>query len=267
VVKHLCELQNNPSFPSNKRVIPYICFNDSLINGVPRELEKFCDLVIDGGLKFRWSGMALIRKELTHEFLAKMKRAGCFHLSWGLESGCQDVLDLMHKSFFDMILAKKVIKLVHEVGISQSVSLIAGFPGETEEMFIKTKEFITEYKDYFAVSIQPMMIAKNSPVYIKPEQFGIKDRNDWLQWQTIDGTNTYDIRLQRVEMLRSVLGEKLVTIDKGRVSGSGSISLFAHIKFMFAECSRFCLVSCDLFLSRFPDLHLYARSVWAKFSK
>jgi anaerobic magnesium-protoporphyrin IX monomethyl ester cyclase len=214
VVKHLDDLRGNPSFSSWKKVVPYISFIDSLINGVPKELEKFCDMVIDSKLKFMWGGMALLRKEMTRDLLLKMKRAGCFNLAWGLESGCQEVLDLMHKRFFDMDLAKKVIKLVHEAGIYQSISLIAGFPGETEEMFLKTKEFIAEYKDYFSVSVQPMMIAKNSLVCDKPEDFGLTDGSDWLKWQTIDETNTYDIRLQRVEILRSILDGKLGTIEK-----------------------------------------------------
>ncbi|MBN1363945.1 MAG: B12-binding domain-containing radical SAM protein [Syntrophaceae bacterium] len=231
IVKHLQDMHHNPSvsrwrilynrimpyrrmFQYNRMNLPYISFNDSLLNGVPKELERFCDLVIRGGHKFSWGGMALIRKELTFNMLNKMQKAGCYNLAWGLESGCQEVLDLMNKKFFDINLAKQVIKMTHNAGIHQSISLIAGFPGETEEMFLKTKEFVKEFKDYIVVGIQPMMLVKNSLVSDKPEDFGIKPGSDWLKWQTLDGTNTYDIRLQRVEALRSVLDGKLITIDK-----------------------------------------------------
>lgn len=231
IIKHLRDMYDNPSvskwwifcrqitpyrqmFRYNRMNHPYISFNDSLINGVPKELEKFCDLVIQGRQKFSWGGMALIRKELTYTLLNKMKKAGCHNLAWGMESGCQEVLDLMHKKFFDITLARQVIKMTHEAGIHQSISLIAGFPGETEEMFLKTKEFVKEFKDYLAVSIQPMMIVKNSLVSDKPQDFGIEPGSDWLKWQTLDGTNTYEIRLQRIEALKVVLGSKLLTIDK-----------------------------------------------------
>lgn len=231
IVKHLQDLRDNPSFSrwriqynrmmpykrmfkSRRMFLPYISFNDSLINGVPKELERFCDLVIQGGYKFSWGGMALIRKEMTYNLLDKMNKAGCHNLAWGLESGCQEVLDLMHKKLFNITLAKQVIKMVHKIGMRQSVSLIAGFPGETEEMFLQTKEFVKEFKNYLTVSIQPMMIVNNSLVSDKPEDFGIEQGSDWLKWQTIDGTNTYEIRLQRVEALRSMLGGKLITIDK-----------------------------------------------------
>jgi hypothetical protein len=215
IVKYLRDLSSVASINPVTGVIPYISFNDSLINGNPKELEQFCDLVIASGLKFSWGGMALIRKEMTYDLLIKMKKAGCHNLSWGMESGCQEVLDLMHKRFFNMDLAKKVIKLAYEAEIYQSISLIAGFPGETEEMLLETKEFLAEFKDYLGpVGVQPMMIVKNSLVYHKPKDFGVECVDDPLRWQTIDGTNNYDIRLKRVEVLKSVLDGKIVTIDR-----------------------------------------------------
>ncbi len=214
VVQHLQDIHDNPSVSRKRNILPYISFNDSLLNGVPKELERFCDLVIRGEQKFAWGGMALMRKELTGDLLHKMKKSGCYNLAWGLESGSQDVLDLMHKKFFDMTLARQVIKMTHEAGIYQSMSLIAGFPGETEDMFEKTKEFVAEYKNYITVSIQPMMVIRNSLVGDKPGDFGLAPGSNSLKWQTIDGSNTYDIRLQRVEALRSVLDGRLITIDK-----------------------------------------------------
>jgi anaerobic magnesium-protoporphyrin IX monomethyl ester cyclase len=146
-----------------------------------------------------------------------MKAAGCIHLAWGLESGCQRVLELMNKRFFDMDLAKEVIRETYEVGITQSISLIAGFPGETEEMFQETLLFLSEYKRYLnRTGVQPMMIVNNSLVYEKHEQYGIDYVNsrDALKWKSIDGSNNYELRLEKVEQLKSILKDKLITIDK-----------------------------------------------------
>ena len=214
ISSHLNAFRNNPSFPSTNEVTPYFSFNDSLLNGVPDELEKLCDLIIKSSHRFLWGGMALIRKEMTVDLLVKMKKAGCHNLAWGLESGCQEVLDLMCKKYFNMDLAKKVIKSTHQAGISQAISLIAGFPGETEEMYKETMKFVSDHKDYFAVGVQPMMIAANSFVHRHPEKFGMAQENDWLKWETIDGTNNYDVRLKRVEMLKSLLEGNVKTIDK-----------------------------------------------------
>ena len=171
--------------------------------------------MIASGLKFSWGGMALLRKEMTYDLLTKMKKAGCHNLSWGLESGCQEVLTLMHKKFFKMDLAKEIIISAYKAKISQSISLIAGFPGETEEMFLETKDFLINFKNYFdAVGVQPMMIVKNSSVYDKHKQFGVECVDDFLRWQTNDGLNNYDIRQKRVEILKSVLGDKIIQIGK-----------------------------------------------------
>jgi radical SAM superfamily enzyme YgiQ (UPF0313 family) len=200
-----------------RAIIPFINFNDSLINGMPKELDRLCDKIIDSGIIFHWAGMALIRKEMSRELLTKMKVAGCIHLAWGLESGCQRVLELMNKRFFDMDVAKIVIKDAYEVGINQSISLITGFPGETEEMFGETVVFLQEYKRYFSkIGVQPMMIVNNSIVYEKYQQYGIDYANsrDGLKWKSIDGSNNYEMRLERVEQLKSLLKDKIITIDK-----------------------------------------------------
>jgi anaerobic magnesium-protoporphyrin IX monomethyl ester cyclase len=198
--------------------VPHIHFNDSLINGAPRELERFCDMVIESGVTFHWEAGALIRKEMTEELLMKMKKAGCYHLGWGLESGCQEVLNLMHKRFFTIDLAKEVIKRTHDCGIEQSICLIAGFPGETEMMFQETLHFVRDYQKYFSnVFTMPLLVVPNSLVYDEYQEFGLdfKNAREYLKWQSSDGSNTYEIREKRLEILRSVLKEKAVALDGG----------------------------------------------------
>ncbi len=224
IERHLQDLRNNPSisfleraasrFFRLKRFVPYISFADSLINGVPRELERFCNLVIDSGLEFYWGGMALVRKEMSYDLLEKMKKAGCYNLAWGLETGSQEVLALMRKKLFDIELAKHVIKDAHRVGIKQAISLIVGFPGETEKMFRETADFVTEYEKYVDIAVQPMMVVKNSLVCDRPEEFGLESGCDVLKWETSDGTNTLDVRLQRVDALKEILGDKLRITEK-----------------------------------------------------
>ncbi len=211
---------------------PFINFNDSLINGSPKELERFCDMVIESGLAFNWAGMALIRKEMTEQLLVKMKKAGCYHLAWGLESGCQQVLNLMRKRFFTIDLAKEVIKRTHECGIQQSINLIVGFPGETEEMFQETLQFVRDYNKYFStVGIIPMLILANSLVHDKPQEFGLDPETlpEALKWKSSDGSNTYEARLKKVEILRSVLKEKIITVDWEPNPGEKRFKIYGHL--------------------------------------
>jgi radical SAM superfamily enzyme YgiQ (UPF0313 family) len=194
----------------------YVSFNDSLVNGTPKELEKFCDLIVAKGIQFKWGGMALFRKEMTKELLDKMKAAGCWNLSWGLESGCQEVLGLMQKRYFTMDLAKGIIKEAHSAGIHQCISLIVGFPGETEEMFQETIRFLADYKSYFdRIGTQTMKIYRNSVVHDKYQEFGLDYENaqEFAKWRTLDGTNDYETRVKRLNILRSILNHQILTID------------------------------------------------------
>jgi hypothetical protein len=59
-----------------------------------------------------------------------------------------------------------------------------------------------------------MVIVKNSLVYEKPEDFGVECASNYLHWQTTDGTNNYNIRLKRFEMLKSLLEGRIITLDR-----------------------------------------------------
>jgi len=161
--------------------------------------------------------MALLRREMTISLLTKMKKAGCHFIVWGMESGCPRVLELMRKRFFTMPLAKEIIRATYDVGILQGVALIVGFPGETEEMFMETVQFLKEYQMYFkSVGVQPMYVVRNSLVHDKHDEFGIDRDNadEGIRWQSVDGSNTYETRLKRLAVLESILNDKIIITDK-----------------------------------------------------
>jgi radical SAM superfamily enzyme YgiQ (UPF0313 family) len=58
-------------------------FADSLLNGDMKALSSFCDLLLRGSLKITWGGYAIVRPEMTRDFMEKMYRAGCRWLLYG----------------------------------------------------------------------------------------------------------------------------------------------------------------------------------------
>lgn len=194
--------------------IPHINFSDSLIDGKPPMLEAFCDLVIREGLQFTWGGMALIRKELTPEFLKKMKRAGCVEICWGLESGSARVLDLMRKKHFTPESAEEMFRAANELGFHQYTNIIVGFPGETEELFLESAQFLLRIKPYFSsIGLPLLTLRKNSYLYDHYQQYGVENL-DPEQWKTTDNSNTYELRIARRNLLQSILQDKF--FDQGR---------------------------------------------------
>ena len=198
---------------SGKR--PHINFSDSLINGKPELLERFCNLIVNHGIDFSWGGMALLRKEMTYDLLALMRKAGCVELMWGLESGSEGTLKLMRKKLFEPVMAERIIKDTNSLGIDQYTNVIVGFPGETDEQFEETARFIEKVRPYFRSIGLPMMeIRRNSHVYADPDQYGVLDRDNTVEWQTKDGVNNVKLRLARRQVLADILKGNI--FDQGR---------------------------------------------------
>jgi len=186
-------------------------FNDSLIDGDFKMLDELCALIIKSGKKISWGGQGSIRKEMTPQFLKKLKKAGFCHVSYGLESGNPKILRLMRKGF-DLKTAEEVIRNTYRLGIYTTVNIVVGFPGETEEDVLITADFLKRNIIKFVNDIyfHSLVISPQTILYNNKESFGIKlpDTN-WVNfWFTQDGSNNYEIRLKRIKLLKQMLKDK-----------------------------------------------------------
>jgi anaerobic magnesium-protoporphyrin IX monomethyl ester cyclase len=178
----------------------HIDFLDLVFNGNMNSLVKFCESVIESGLKIFWNANMIVRSEMTFDVIGKMKRSGCKHVIFGIESGSQRVLDLMQKHY-RLEDADRIIQEMHGAGIIVTCNFMFGFPGETDEDFQETLDFIKRNAgslDRVYPSRTYCGIEESSYIYDHLEEFGIKpDPGDYLFWESIDGTNTYPERLRR----------------------------------------------------------------------
>ena len=115
-----------------------------------RRVEKFLDLVkaldeVDGIDRFRISSIEpnLLTKDII-SFVAKSKRfVPHFHIP--LQSGSNKILQHMNRRYLRELYAERVAtikKLMPHCCIG--VDVIVGFPGETEEDFLETYQFLNE---------------------------------------------------------------------------------------------------------------------------
>jgi radical SAM superfamily enzyme YgiQ (UPF0313 family) len=187
----------------------FFTFNDHVINANMHSLSRFCDLVLEvksktehhnsNWKKLSWRGAVVIRPELTYEFLKKMKDSGCIELEYGIESGSQKILDKMNKRF-DIEVAERVIRDTHKVGISVRANFMFGFPGETEEDFQKTLDFLKRNSEVFTQVHPSETFCHIDPytyLFNHPEEFAVTNWNHSLFWESDDGQNTYPERLKR----------------------------------------------------------------------
>jgi MoaA/NifB/PqqE/SkfB family radical SAM enzyme len=182
----------------------HVDFLDLMFNGDIKTVSTFCDLLINSDLKgdIFWVANVIVRPEMTPELLRKMKESGCKHLIYGIESGSQRVLNLMKKRF-KIEDADTVIKATHEAGIVVTANFMFGFPGEEEEDFIKTLDFLrrnARYLDRVYPSRTFCALEEFSYLHTHLQEFGIRlNPPNHLYWESIDGKNTYPERLRRCE--------------------------------------------------------------------
>lgn len=103
-----------------------------------------CVEILKRGLKFPWTTSNGIRADrVNNELLAMMKRAGCYRVAYGIESGDNDVLKLLHKGE-SLEEIKKAVKMSKENGLEVVGFFMLALPGETERTMRRTIDFAKE---------------------------------------------------------------------------------------------------------------------------
>jgi hypothetical protein len=103
-------------------------------------------------LEIRWAGQCRFEKQFTDpNLLNSMYQAGCTSLSWGFESGSPVLLSSAGKGgTISNKLRSDIIKNSFLAGISNHLFVISGLPGETDQDFKKTVQFIEENDEFIA---------------------------------------------------------------------------------------------------------------------
>ncbi len=90
-----------------------------------------CNSLAGLGLDIRWRAI-LYPHGVTEKLVTSMKRAGCFEVAMGFESGCERVLKEMNKHFTPDEV-RRACEMLADNGIRRIGFLLLGGPGETRE--------------------------------------------------------------------------------------------------------------------------------------
>lgn len=129
-----------------------IHFIDDSISVDQRRMEGICDEIIRRKLDIKWTtpnGIAIWL--LNKELIAKMKRAGCYRLTFGLESGNKEILRDFIGKHYDHNKAREIIRFCSKIGLWTVGTFIVGFPYETREQIEDTINFAISTDLDFAV--------------------------------------------------------------------------------------------------------------------
>ncbi|MGC8781365.1 MAG: B12-binding domain-containing radical SAM protein [Anaerolineae bacterium] len=100
------------------------------------QVVELCRLIIESGLKVRWTCNSRV-DYVDEEMLQLMGRAGCWYISWGIESANEEILRRARKGYRKE-QAVKALTWARRAGIRNWGYFIIGLPGETEETIRET---------------------------------------------------------------------------------------------------------------------------------
>ena len=106
-----------------------------------KRAERICDQLINNGLNITWACTNGIRVDrITLQLLKKMKEAGCYRVSFGIESGNQSILNSLGKKT-TLAQVEQAVGWAREVGIEVFGFFMFGFLDDTIETMQDTIRF------------------------------------------------------------------------------------------------------------------------------
>jgi radical SAM superfamily enzyme YgiQ (UPF0313 family) len=143
---------------------------------------ELCQGMVDLNLNIRWCCNSRV-DTVDEELLGWMKRAGCWMVMYGIESGSQEVLDKVKKGGSATIeQAKKAVVWTKQQGIKVWGYFIMGLPGETKETMRESVELAK------SLPLDLVNFAVGAP-YPGTEFFAQAKAEGWLEserWEDFD---------------------------------------------------------------------------------
>lgn len=145
------------------------------------QVMGLCKLMIEEDINIKWTCNSRV-DYVDEEMLHTMAEAGCWLISWGIESGNEQILRHARKGAYPD-KAERALRWARDAGIKNWGYFIIGLPGETEETIRDTIDFSKE----LPLDIALFHVA--APYPGTPFFFEVVE-NDWFRsdtrWEQVD---------------------------------------------------------------------------------
>lgn len=165
--------------------------------------SDLCDLIINSDLHGKIEFTANSRvKPLEYELLEKLKKAGCFTIAVGFESGSNETLKKIKKGTTkeDNLRATKLIK---KAKLPLFGFFMIGFPWETKEDIIETLDFIFDVDPDF-IEVHIAMPYYGTELYSQCIEHGTVNSKAWgNDYFSPNTTGTQSISIDEIQKIRN----------------------------------------------------------------
>jgi anaerobic magnesium-protoporphyrin IX monomethyl ester cyclase len=116
-------------------------FDDTFTLNKQRVID-ICNIIIKKRIKINWNCMTRVDC-VNEELLKLMKKAGCYEVTFGIESGSERILNLINKGT-NKKQDRFAVSLAKKAKLDTRASYMLGFPTETKEEIKETIKFAKE---------------------------------------------------------------------------------------------------------------------------
>jgi len=166
----------------NKLGIHNIMFHADTFTQDRNNVITMCKQILNNDLKVRWICNGRVDR-VDKEMLKWMKKAGCWMINYGIESGVQDILTKCNKGETATLqAAREAVEMTKRAGIRVWGYFIIGLPGETCNTIKETSRFAR------SLPLDMVNFAVGAP-YPGTEFYKQAVENKWLEsyeWEDFD---------------------------------------------------------------------------------
>jgi anaerobic magnesium-protoporphyrin IX monomethyl ester cyclase len=153
--------------------VVYVSVRDDTFTVSRRRVIDFCRGLIDAGIDLLWDCQSRVTI-VDEERLAWMRRAGCTHIQYGVESGSPRMLLRLNKGITpDQV--RQAARVTRRVGLGLSIYLITGIDSETDADLDSTVRLIEEIRPHDGL-VSPMTVYPGTTLYEEAKKrWGLTD--------------------------------------------------------------------------------------------
>jgi len=184
-------------------------FVDDLMTFDKQRMIELSDALIKEKLKIRWACMSRV-DTVDKKLLYLMKKAGCTHIKFGIESGSERVRNQLVGKHISIQQIKEALENSRRAGLLTAGYFVLGMPGETKEEIQQTvscaRTIGVDYVDFHIATLFP-----GSRMFSEALKSNALPANIWqhfsdggeLRYSLLDKQSLREMRALRARTMRS----------------------------------------------------------------
>lgn len=207
-----------------------IQLRDDNFTAYRKRMVKLCKILKHKKLNLVWTCAGRVDM-VNPTILEMMKEAGCWQIWYGIESGCQSVLNAMKKNI-TIEQIKEAVHMTRDAGIIPCGFFMLGNPTETKKSLMKTVDFATKLplgEAHFSF----MTPLPGAEIYHRAEELG----TFYNEWDKLNGWSPafvpFGLTVQDLEYYSKKAFIRFYFRPRVVVSYIKKIRSWWHLKFYF----------------------------------